>query len=707
MVRRLTESMRRARRTPPGAILRWLWRQVRAEVDQVLAPERARRLSVARLLQALEAESLDAAWDRLAKGPHPFVVGPLDPADYDWICAGDRERILDAAETALARRVDLLGSGPVDLGRPTDWHRDYKSGRTWPLKPFRRLDLLDLGRPSDVKFPWEVSRLQWMIPVGQAYALTGDDRYAGAVRETIEEWADANPVARGVNWACTMDVALRAITLVWLFGQCQGAPSWRDDRFRRAVLRLLYGHGDFISRHLEWSDVNGNHLTADAAGLVVVGHVLGDGPGPRAWQRDGWAILSAELPRQVHADGTNFEASAAYHRLVLELFLLAALCRKARGLPVEEPYRRRLVAMAEFVAAYCPDDGQAPLWGDADDGRVLPLGGQPIGDHRYLVPIVGAAFGAAHLAGQGCGADAEVFWLLGGDAARKAGAGRASASSRAFPDGGVYIMRGDGDHVFVDCGPVGMAGRGGHGHNDCLSFEARLDGTTLITDCGAFVYSASVEWRNRFRGTEAHNTPMIDGEEQNRFVHPHALWSLHDDAHPRLHRWECGPERDIFVGSHDGYARLPDPVVPVRGVLLDKSLHGLVIVDRFEGRGDHRIVVPYHLAPGVEPERLDEAGWRLDACGREYLLIVDAGAAWQVRVEDRWCSPSYGTKVPIRALVFARDGPLEPLTVAVRPAAAGREDAERWTRACAGMICSGPAVSGSVSYVFDMSPRSR
>ena len=64
-------------------------------------------------------------------------------------------------------------------------------------------------------------------------------------------------------------------------------------------------------------------------------------------------------------------------------------------------------------------------------------------------------------------------------------------------------MAGGGDHVFIDAGPVGMKGRGGHGHNDCLSFEAVLDGVPLIVDSGAYVYTASVEWRNRFRSTAA------------------------------------------------------------------------------------------------------------------------------------------------------------------------------------------------------------
>jgi hypothetical protein len=55
-------------------------------------------------------------------------------------------------------------------------------------------------------------------------------------------------------------------------------------------------------------------------------------------------------------------------------------------------YDERLAAMARFSAAYSRPDGGPALWGDADDARTLPLGRQPLGDHRYLAGLVGAAF---------------------------------------------------------------------------------------------------------------------------------------------------------------------------------------------------------------------------------------------------------------------------------------------------------------------------
>ena len=112
------------------------------------------------------------------------------------------------------------------------------------------------------------------------------------------------------------------------------------------------------------------------------------------------------------------------------------------------------------------------------------------------------------------------------------------------------MLRTDRAHVIVDCGEVGMHGRGGHGHNDITSLELWLDGMNLVTDCGAYLYTASREWRNRFRSTAFHNVVQVDGEELNRLISPDHLWQLRDDARPRGCRVAMGSERaDYFRGS--------------------------------------------------------------------------------------------------------------------------------------------------------------
>jgi hypothetical protein len=651
-------------------VARRLAYEVAVQAERFLAPRRARRFGREALLRATEAADIESLWRRLSERPYPAHTRGVSPDTYGRLCPGDGERIRAAAEDARAHRVTLLGSGPVELGLRFDWSTDFKSGVAWPRRFMRDIAYVNPDDESDVKVPWELSRLQWLIPCGQAYLLSGEERYAQAVRGLLEDWIDANPCARSVNWACAMEAALRILTWTWFFRVFHASPSWREPLFRERFLCALHLHGDFTERHLEISDVNGNHCTADAAGLVFAGLFFGPGGDAARWLDTGWSILSREIGRQTSADGVDFEGSVAYHRLVLELFLLPALYREACGSDVPADYRARLLEMARFSAAYSRPDGSVPLWGDADDARALPLGGQNLNDHRYLSGLLGAAWDVADLRESFAGSRSEVFWLLGPGAA----AGLAAAPtpprpprSRAFPEGGYYILRNDRDHVFIDCGPVGLAGRGGHGHNDCLSFEAVLDGTHLVSDCGAYLYTASFAERNRFRSSSSHNTPCVDGEEINRF-RPDELWTLSYDARPDVRRFETGVGADTFCGAHAGYRRLVPPVTPVRTIVLDHERHTLLVRDAFEGDGRHRLTIPLHLAPGVAARKEGPGHLLLEAGSQRFLLSWSPSEAWSFEVGEGRVSPSYGVALPVVRLRWSREGPLDQtLTVVIGP----------------------------------------
>lgn len=660
----LSRARAATRRSPRDLAIR-AGAELRGELER-LQVARRRRFDDESLLRATGAASIDALWAELSRRPYLAAVERVDPTRMRSVCPGEAERVDDAATRVGERIVDLLGSGPVRLGRPVDWLVDFKTGTRWGLGYGRRIAYTSLGRPSDVKVPWELSRLQWALPAGQAFLLTGDERHAAAVRELLEEWIAADPYGWSVNWAVTMEVALRIISWTWLFHVFHASTAWAETSFRSRFLRALYLHCEYTERNLERAEVNGNHYAADAAGLTVGGLFFGEGGNARRWSEAGWSILQGELPRQVHPDGVDFEASTAYHRLVTELFFLPALHRTRLGLPVADAYRDRIAAMARFAVAYTRSDGTSPLVGDADDGRTLPLGGQALGDHRYLGGLVGTAWGIEDLRASFSGPRSEIAWVLGLDAAAALPADGAPIPSRAFPDGGYYVMRGPRDHVFVDAGPVGFAGRGGHGHNDCLSFEAWLDGVLILVDSGAYVYTADYVARNWFRATAAHNTPLVDGEEQNRFVRPEYLWLLRDDAAPAVSLWRPGPPA-MLRASHAGYERLRSQVTPVRTIALDPDCHLLAVRDEFAGTGEHDVTVPLHFVPGATIEAWTAGLSSVRVGDRRFRVSWSDPSAWTVSERPGLVSPSYGVADPAPVLVFQRHGALRRLLVTIAP----------------------------------------
>jgi uncharacterized heparinase superfamily protein len=233
-----------------------------------------------------------------------------------------------------------------------------------------------------------------------------------------------------------------------------------------------------------------------------------------------------------------------------------------------------------------------------------------------------------------------------------------------FREGGYAVLRNERDHVFIDCGPVGAAGRGWHGHNDVLSFEAFLDGHLLVVDCGAYVYSADYEARNAFRSTAYHNTPKVDGEEVNRFFGPADLFWLHDDARPEIRSFESRPSGATLVAAHSGYQRLAEPVTVARQITLHHVSHELVIEDRFEGAGSHGVETPLHLSPDVQVES-GAAGATVMTKGRKFSVTADP--EWAAGIESARLSPSYGVIAPSKRLVWRHPGGLRPLKVRIRP----------------------------------------
>jgi uncharacterized heparinase superfamily protein len=582
--------------------------------------------------------------------------------------------ILAAAERTDRLEFDVLGSGPTPLGPVLNWQRDFKSGREWPLDLAWRIDYANLGEPSDVKVAWELSRFHPVAWLGQAYWLTGDERWARRWRRLVESWLDANPPGRGVNWAVPMEVAIRAANWILGFGWFYGSPSV-DEAFWLRLLASLWRHAEAIRWNLEYQRVLGNHYVSNGTGLVLLGAFFADSRQGRRWLRTGRRILEREIRRQVHPDGVSYEKSVSYHRLVLECFYLGLIRGEAAGARFSSGYRERLERMFEFTAAYTRADGSTPLVSDADDGRVHRFAPEDrFTDHRHALAVGAALFGRADFARAAGPWHQEPLWLLGPDAARAPAPAGEPPGSRAFAAGGYYVMRGPDTHTVLDGGAIGIEGDAGHGHNDVLSFELHAPGGTFIVDSGTYLYTSDPAAHRAFASTAAHNTVVVDGQEIAEFAR---LWHLAaDHTAPRVLEWASEDDEDRWTAEHHGYTRLPEPVVHRRSVRFRRSAREWLVRDQLFGRGRHHAELFLHLSPDAVVDRVDDR--TVDVTLGEGCLRIRADDP--LELVSGWVAPSYGVRRPAPVLRAVRDGmvPFELATTMVwRPAGDGSKRKDR------------------------------
>jgi len=237
---------------------------------------------------------------------------------------------------------------------------------------------------SDIRVLWELNRLSHFVTLGRAYSITHDETTAEAFFTHLESWRADNPVGRGPNWTCAMEVALRAMNLMAAFQLFRSSPGLTEVRLTQ-ILAMFDAHGAHIRRNLEFSYIaTSNHYLSDVVGLLWLGLMLPELEGAKSWSDFGKREMLREMEVQILEDGADFEASTGYHRFVLELFLYSFILCRSNQSDIPQRHWRTLHAMLVYVRAYLRPDGRSPLVGDTDSGQVLPIVKRCADDHARI-----------------------------------------------------------------------------------------------------------------------------------------------------------------------------------------------------------------------------------------------------------------------------------------------------------------------------------
>ncbi|MBX3395199.1 MAG: alginate lyase family protein [Phycisphaerae bacterium] len=596
------------RRLQSMTLAEMVWRArglARGAADRAMYRRRMQPLSIDHFCDPVPGNSLPYGDSRAVvptdRTPREAADQSPGTPDSPHALRADPAGLIERAEAILRGEIHLLGMSPTQIGERIDWNREYRSGKATPTVFAAAIDYRDFSVTGDCKWVWELSRHHHLVVLGRAYAASGDRRYALAVASQLKSWLDQCPFGCGMNWRSPLELAIRLINWVWAIELIRPAEVI-DATLGRQISESVYRHlWDVSRKYSRFSSAN-NHLIGEAAGVFIGASYFSWLRGAATWRSEARQILIGEMASQTHEDGGHREQATGYQLFVMQFFTLAGVVGRRTDGAFPASYWNRLERMYEFIGSLL-EGGPMPLWGDCDDGYVLDLG-EDRHDPREWLAVGASIFDRADLASAADRATGTVKTLLGESAAtsviRMAESHSKSAQSKAFTRTGIYLLQRTRDtagpalSLTFDAGELGFGTIAAHGHADALSFTLRINGANFVVDPGTFDYFTHPDWRNHFRGTAAHNTIEIDGQNQSELLGSF-LWGRR--ATTKLIDWSSDNLRTGVAAEHDGYCRLMHPAIHRRSVRLDTESASIELVDEIIGNDRHRVRQYFHFAP--------------------------------------------------------------------------------------------------------------
>jgi len=607
-----------------------------------------------------------------------------------------KDEIKSISENFIKHKFNFLGSGWIHVYlknnsnkiqsqrisklidnnyMPIDWQSDFISGFRWEESLWSKKIKFGQQTGVDIKVPWELGRMQHLPVLSFSAKLhesfpddfENPEVYKNEFRNQVLDFIAHNPIGYGVHWYNSMEAGIRAANWLLAYDLFVSSGLIFDSEFENIFKQSIFEHGLYIKANLEWSGgMRGNHYLAGITGLLFISAYLPESEKTNAWLAFAIQELCSEILYQFLEYGGNFEASINYHFFSAELVLhsiilisnlpperIESLIKQypskwkanKKLLPLSEQmysftenriiFREKIVERLKSIIRFSLDvakpKGSVPQIGDNDNGHLFKLIPYEFISNIVQIDNYNNSLKKEIFLNQSSASLIQSLIEL---------TKTEKSDSKYYKDFGIYIKRNENYYFNIRCGSIGQNGKGGHAHNDQLSFELNVFGLDFIVDSGTYCYTSYPEKRNLFRSTKMHNTLYFDGREQN----PFSLNSGDDlfwlDKHTSKAR--CLRQDDSsFIGEHYGYGK------PHRRE-LNFSETQINCADKCETEG--RKNVSFHFAPKVEVIKKDNFNFEL--VQNNFRLKLSC-AAEEYEIADYTYSPAYGELQNSKVLILS------------------------------------------------------
>lgn len=448
----------------------------------------------------------------------------------------------DNTEWTAFQTLDLFGVFNYEDFKDK-WNAGFQTENTWPEEPFSpTIDISQRVDIGDIRTNWELSRHFQFAALAKSYYCTRDARYLSELKKLFSDWNSRNLFLHGVEWTSAMELAIRVNS--WVYTHAFLNKAVCGDPLVRELEHGILVMTDRILRHRARFSSANNHLIVEMYAVALVGILADYAP----WRDGALKILTDELPRQNYADGVNKEMSLHYQSFVMEAYGLLWLLMIKNHIDIPSMWKDYLTAMTEFVADAADGVGNTIAFGDSDEGKVLDLNGRMDNHYQYVLSLMSCLLDKKYTETPW---HENLRWIVP-ENLRTDKVNYIPALVCSRKEGGYTFLRSKDRRVLIgiDHSDLGFGRIAAHGHADALSFQMLMDGQPVFVDSGTYNYHAAPEDRNSFRSTAAHNTVMIDGQEQSEMLGPFlwgkkakaALESLTEEAGSVVVRMACrGP----------------------------------------------------------------------------------------------------------------------------------------------------------------------
>ncbi len=482
------------------------------------------------------------------------------------------------------RNVFTLRNATRDFGDNVDWHWEQ----------------------DDKEWQYALNRMDWLSNFAGVYLETGDERFVQAWMEHVDGWIEAadDPV-----FPRTIDSGrrLRNMAVSYLaIVQHANSPTVTPE-FNARILASMAEQAEHLAMAQNWRRYS-NWGTVETSGLATFALLFPEFNDYDAWLHEIWFRMRVQLSEMYHDDGMHIEVSPLYHNHELKGWW-------------------EFIDLARANGASSPLRAQIPMRPDIDFMRRPAYALKHLYKPNGILPQVGDTDDIT---------DLDFLWNLGALLDESsyqyvARAGREGSPpedrSTAFHDSGYYVLRsGWGEAEPFEHERyllfTSLSNHPWHAHYDILSIIADAYGYELLKDPGRFTYNDEPD-RDHIKSSAAHNTVVIDGQDQPRQYTPPPA------------DWVSMAGFDFVSGRYDGH----EEVVHDRSIFFPEGEYW-VVIDRLSGATTNRHYDLYwHLAErALGHVEVDE---RARVIASPNLLIASPGVESEIHLEENWISRYY------------------------------------------------------------------